>query len=181
MQFDSSSQILHDRLCVPFVSRRYVTHSTPPSVSVPRARRSKRTSSRGPRMKFSRKRARDVRNGSDASVDADHSPPRRDSASGSGPALKRGRAASVGGGSNSRRQNQGKSFQGTRQSSQMLPPRNSHHMGSVRNDRSVPTPTISVTSGGLSPYWIATIEAPICGAIADSNRVTRNIPGSSRI
>jgi hypothetical protein len=37
----------------------------------------------------------------------------------------------------------------------------------------MPTPTISETSGGLSPCWIATIAPPICGPIAASNNVTR--------
>ena len=36
----------------------------------------------------------------------------------------------------------------------------------------LPMPTIRVTSGGSSPYCVATIAPPICGPIAASNSVT---------
>lgn len=41
-----------------------------------------------------------------------------------------------------------------------------HQNGSVKNDTTVPIPTIRVISGAFNPYWIATMEPPICGAIA---------------
>ena len=52
-----------------------------------------------------------------------------------------------------------------------------HQAGSVRNERTVPTPTISVMRVGLSPYEFATMDAPICGPIADFEQChTRRFP-----
>src|SRR5262245_43903330 len=48
-----------------------------------------------------------------------------------------------------------------------------HHAGSVKNDNGMPTPSIRVTSGGSRLWSMATMLAPIIGAIAASNTVTR--------
>ena len=50
-----------------------------------------------------------------------------------------------------------------------------HQTGRVTKDSRVPIPTMRVTKGGLSPCWMAMIDAPICGAIAASNSMTCSV------
>ncbi len=48
-----------------------------------------------------------------------------------------------------------------------------HHIGTVRNESGIPIPTMSVVSGGSSLCSVATIAAPIIGAIATSKKMIR--------
>src|ERR1700722_6665605 len=48
-----------------------------------------------------------------------------------------------------------------------------YQSGKVRNESVIPTPTIRVINGALSPYCMATMAPPIWGPIAASNSVTR--------
>ena len=48
-----------------------------------------------------------------------------------------------------------------------------HHAGTVRNESGIPIPTMSVVSGGSSLCSVATIAAPIIGAMAASKNMIR--------